>query len=308
MAAIPEAFIHEPKGFGTWKLESLTGYCTRIATGFCVPTGIFIKRGLDRADTGTQPVSHYNAVVSHAPEMNGTRKIARDVVQGARELTDQQGLRRLTYLSFVESLGFSDHLMLAARRRWCSLCWGADGERPYERKVWWLSVVDVCPEHRTLLEDRCPTCGFRQPAIPKAVYLHTCSYCGYDLTSTPVPIGDGEAAKRLLWYAMQGAFLVQAAEVVELLFQTAEAAELPEPDVNNDVPPASFDRLAAYAKEREVPGVDHFFEHTVRTKTGFTLEGVLSALWRLELGVDALFSPRVREASYPPGWIERPVS
>ena len=76
-------------------------------------------------------------------------------------------------------------------------------------------------------------------------------------------------------------------------------------DSEHDGPVAAFAALAAEAREKDVPGVDHYFEHVVKTQAGYTLEKLLGALWRLGIGVDRLFSSRVRIASYPAGWPRR---
>ena len=67
-----------------------------------------------------------------------------------------------------------DRALVSPTRRWCPLCWAHDPE-PYDRKAWWLAVVDACPVHGCLLESRCGTCGRLQPSLTRGVRLTACS-------------------------------------------------------------------------------------------------------------------------------------
>ena len=171
---------------------------------------------------------------------------------------------------------------MARRRRWCSECWRADGDEPYERKVWWLALVDVCPEHRCLLESRCHTCGRSQPPLPRAVRLQVCSYCGHDLIADPSVV-SGPAFDRLLWYAREGALLVHAGEAIALS-GSDERDSLRE----------AYQRLARRARDRGLPGVERFFAEEIERASESKLEALMSGLLRLESSVLDLFSSRVR--------------
>ena len=172
--------------------------------------------------------------------------------------------------------------------RWCPLCWAGDGE-PYDRKVWWLSVVDVCPAHACLLESRCGTCGRLQPSLTRGVRLTACSYCGHDLAadSSATVLPSGAPADRRLWYARQAADLVHAAEVIALM-QCDETASLG----------SAYARFAAKARGAGLRDVASEFDkmHTRRTARAGWVEALFSALWRFDEEVVALFSPPVQEA------------
>ena len=165
--------------------------------------------------------------------------------------------------------------------RWCPLCWAGDGE-PYDRKVWWLSVVDVCPAHACLLESRCGTCGRLQPSLTRGVRLTACSYCGHDLAadSSATVLPSGAPADRRLWYARQ------AAEVIALM-QCDETASLG----------SAYARFAAKARGAGLRDVASEFDkmRTRRTARAGWVEALFSALWRLDEEVVALFSPPVQE-------------
>ena len=208
--------------------------------------------------------------------------------KGLASLTGEDDARRLSYHGLVGLLRLVDRDLLAPSRRWCARCWSGDGE-PYERKVWWLALVDVCPLHGCFLESRCGTCGRLQPSLTRGVRLHVCSYCGHDLieSSPPVVLEDGLRAKRLLWYARQAADLVHVVEVIALL-DVDETESLD----------AGYQRLGEKARVaglREVASVFDKMSASAGPRASW-LETLFSALWRLDEDVLTLFSPTVQAA------------
>ena len=287
MGALPVELVCVPQGLGTAAVESLSGYCARQSAHIAVPSGVFVKRALDGVVQHRSSRAQYNVVVNtRAGTMNGGGALAHEVEEGVRYLTDRHELRRLSYLAFVEIFGFTDRELLSRHRRWCSRCWEDDGPEPYERKVWWLALVDACAVHECLLDFRCPTCGRLQPALPRGVRLHVCSHCGHDLRADAVSLGQGRAAERLLWYAREGAVLVHAGEVASLLGELGEG----------DGPLGAYPRLARTARERDLPAVERYFLGGAQDRGEVQLEKLLSALWRLEVGVAELFSGPIAAA------------
>ena len=100
-------------------------------------------------------------------------------------------------------------------------------------------------------------------------------------------LADGGAARRMLWYACQGADLVHAVEVGALL-QSEEVCALR----------SAYTRLAGQARTAGFHSVASVFEKRVyddAPRAGW-LEILFSALWRLEQPVLSLFSAPVQEA------------
>ncbi|MCZ8354120.1 MAG: TniQ family protein [Cyclobacteriaceae bacterium] len=73
----------------------------------------------------------------------------------------------------------------------CPKCLASDGEQPYYRKVWRLSMSFVCSKCKVELLDSCPKCHspiafFRNDFISKSDIprsnLNNCSSCGFNLT------------------------------------------------------------------------------------------------------------------------------
>ena len=282
MGVIPLELVASPRGLGTVGVESLSGYCARLSVNIAVATGMFVKCALDCMEQHRQPKRLYNVVLNtRSGAVNRCGDLARGVHEAVRILTHRQQFLWLSYLAFVDAFGFSDRELLSRQRRLCPKCWEEDGDEPYERKASRLVAVHDC-----LLESRCPTCAWTQPAPARGVRRHTCSYCGHDLLSDPVPLGGGRAAERLLWYARERSLLVHAGEVASLVGDVEDGAG----------PIVAYPRLARWARERVHSAVERFFLEEVSAKGGDQLEPLFRAQWRLSVGVLKLFSSGAHSA------------
>ena len=273
-----------PLGLGTADVESFTGYVVRLGNAFAVPASVLLTHSLNAVLPPARRDLHYR----RNGALNGAGPAVLHAADGIARLTGERDAQRLSFHGLVDLLHLVDRDLVSPTRRWCPLCWGDDAE-PYDRKVWWLAVVDACSVHGCLLESRCRTCGRLQPSLTRGVRLNACSYCGHELSdscSAPV-FPSGPAAERLLWYARQGADLIHAAEVVALM-QSDEEASLS----------AAYARLAVKARDvglREVASELDKMCMRRAPRAGW-VEALFSALWRLDEEVLALFSSPVQEA------------
>lgn len=65
-------------------------------------------------------------------------------------------LRELVELRGIGAIG------IAHDRKWCPACFEIDRETelgPYDRLLWSLDDVQICPTHNVFLQSNCPTCG-----------------------------------------------------------------------------------------------------------------------------------------------------
>ena len=273
-----------PLGLGTGAVESFTGYVVRLGNAFAVPASVLLTHSLNAVLPPARRDLHYR----RNGALNGAGPAVLHAAAGIARLTGERDAQRLSFHGLVDLLHMVDRDLVSQTRRWCPLCWAGDGE-PYDRKVWWLSVVDVCPAHACLLESRCGTCGRLQPSLTRGVRLNACSYCGYDLfeSSSATVLPSGSAADRRLWYARQAADLVHAAEVIALM-QCDETASLG----------SAYARLAAKARGAGLRDVASEFDkmRMRRTARAGWVEALFSALWRLDEEVLSLFSSPVQEA------------
>ena len=173
-------------------------------------------------------------------------------------------------------------------KRWCPSCW-ADDDDPYERKLWNLWVVDVCPVHSAVLMDRCPACGRQQPAVSRDVRIGVCALCGESLDGEPValvaPLGDD--ASRRLWFARQAVALVHALDVAELLDLDASSIDA-----------ARRDGLRALLESAEsspyLVSLAMKIDGWIARDSHPTLDALFSVLWRAKWPVMELFPGSVR--------------
>ena len=199
-----------PLGLGTHHLERLSSYVIRVGNVFALPAPELLRHAL-RQVSGVR--ERKRLLVRGA--LNGAGPSVAVAAAGLAAFTGMADGERMSCTGLVQRLRLHDRGLVSATRRWCPLCWARDAE-PYDRKLWWLGLVDACPVHACLLETRRATCGQLQPSLTRGVRLHHCSHCGHDLMegSAPVVVGSGLGAARRLWYARQASDLVRVDEVI----------------------------------------------------------------------------------------------
>ena len=286
-----------PRGFGTPAAESLTGYLQRVSAAHVVPSAtVFDGLVLPAArDEGLWPrLTLWRVLEGPARELDGAARAAEVGVRAMSAAAGRSDLAQATLLG-LRTLGLVrlDGL-LTEHKRWCPSCWRADetrGEPLYERKIWTLLVVDVCPEHNAVLMDRCPVCGRRQAPIATDVAVGICATCGWGLCAEPVVLGGGEGgdAQRRLWYARQGAALVYAADVISVLVGVT-------PEAVSEARVAGLDALYTRVSEREdCAAFVGVVGEWAKRRRPVSLESLFSVLWRARWPVVRFFPKRVRE-------------
>ena len=271
-----------PSGLDTPYCESLSGYLQRLGNAFLVPPGDLLRE------------LHSAAVLSdwfleRPRAMDGARPPAESSLAWLASVTGRSDLRRCTLLALTDLGGLSADGLLVQHKRWCAPCWLSDGPDAYERKLWNLSVVDVCPVHSAVLMDRCPACVRQQPAVSHDVRIGVCALCGESLDGDPVALVEplGADASRRLWFARQAATFIHALDVAELLGLEAPAMAAARRD--------GFRAL--------VESVDHspYRDSLTMKVDGWlardshpTLDALFSVLWRAKWSVVELFPSEVR--------------
>ena len=271
-----------PNGLDTPYCESLSGYLQRLGNAYLVPPGDLLRE------------LHSAAVLSdwfleRPRAMDGARSPAESSLAWLANVTGRSDLRRCTLLALTDLGGLSADGLLVQYKRWCPTCWSDDGPDPYERKLWNLWVVDVCPVHSAVLLDRCPACGRMQPAVSHDVRIGVCALCGESLDGDPVALVEplGADAFRRLWFARQAATFIHALDVAELL----------------EVDAVSMAGARRDGLRTLVESVDHspYRESLTMKVDGWlardshpTLDALFSVLWRAKWSVVELFPSDVR--------------
>ena len=176
----------DPIGVGTPDTESLISYISRLAIAHSVtPRTLIIGeiyphlgRGsaLDYGSGGNH-VSFYK----ESAALNSMRTSARAFVKVLAALTSRRELRYLTMLTWVNVL--STKRLIRPMRAWCPCCYQEArdvGQPIYERLLWAITDVVVCPHHRVLLRSLCPHPHCRKPnyVLTQRSVPGYCSRCG----------------------------------------------------------------------------------------------------------------------------------
>ena len=198
----------EPMGMGTPYVESLTSYLARLGEAH----GVGVRRLLVVEILPLLRRSHLLGPENHGLSafwqretraINGTRTLARDLVQALEGLTLRGDLRFLTLLPWSQVLPPRD--LIRPYHAWCPACyqeWHRAGEAVYEPLLWSLSVVSLCPHHHRLLQSVCPypDCQRRLPALAQRSRPGHCPWCGRWLGEQQEPTGDsGLREEELRW-------------------------------------------------------------------------------------------------------------
>lgn len=176
-----------PVGIGTPQVESLSGYIARLSEAHVLSVGDMVgRRSMSRASTrvGKRLTSFHvrrpSEQVFHATAyaINGVSARALKWTRILEGLTCCRHLDTLTLLPLRDTL--SDMFLFRRRRAWCPQCYEADRETGtvYERLLWALRGVTVCPVHVAPLEEKCPFCHKALPPLAAHSRPGYCSSCG----------------------------------------------------------------------------------------------------------------------------------
>ncbi len=165
-----------PMGLRTADVEKLTSYLTRLAMQSHITVCELIGNYIESAQ-GAQ-YSQLGAVPQHARRLVNAHGTTADAwATGANRLVGRGDLDLLTLLPW--SKAFSERSQLTSpARRWCPICLAQDykaGTPVYERLIWSLQDVELCPRHHCCLEDQCPTCHRKH--LPEFTNRHLCGFC-----------------------------------------------------------------------------------------------------------------------------------
>lgn len=154
-------FMLEPRGLGTWQRQRLSNYLVSVAADARVTTQSILNNYV--AWPTCVPDRAFGACM-RLDLVNGPGLLARRWVSAVSPLVGRSDLDDLTLLPFAHVLGTGGGLV-SPRRRWCAHCLYDDvvaGGLPYERLIWSVAHVNVCPLHLTPLIKACPSCGCSQ--------------------------------------------------------------------------------------------------------------------------------------------------
>ncbi len=218
-------FSMSPIGIGTRDVESLSGYVGRLAEAHCVsPVRILIHAANEETKL---PFTLRSGSLSKpaARTLNGlgdTAKICAELISIG---TRTHGIKYTTLLPWKEIL--SHMFLLKKGRSWCAECYNDQLNEHgfnYEKLLWCIEGVMVCPEHERLLETLCPHCGKKQKHLSNKMRPGFCSSClrwlGH-MVNEPLKSPD-EAFRRDLWIAKATGDFLSVSTSVDANLHTPE--------------------------------------------------------------------------------------
>jgi len=217
-SAPPSRFFNiEPIGVGTRNVESLSGFISRLAEAHCVsPVRILIPAGDEEIKL---PFILRSSSLNQtaARTLNGLGDTAKICVEFVSAGTRAHGIKYTTLLPWINLL--SHMFLLKKSRAWCAECYRdqlSELNFNYEKLLWCIEGVMLCPEHERPLETVCPHCSKPQKHLSNKTRSGFCSKClrwlGH-ITHEPAKYLN-ETFERDLWIAKTtGDFLAAAASL-----------------------------------------------------------------------------------------------
>ena len=185
----PLAIRTRPEGVGTLRVESLSGYCQRLAAENCLPVsslfallvgceGVSVRdlqgiRRLTHPDVHCEPLRPLASLVgrpSGMVEALSCLPVFRTLYPGA---TIREHSMRMCFLPPYGLHTFS------TTRRFCPLCLR---ERPLFPLLWQFSEIRVCLQHDCWLREQCPWCRKPSPLLKGNSMMGRCYYCTRSLS------------------------------------------------------------------------------------------------------------------------------
>ncbi|MGF2621034.1 TniQ family protein [Bacillus cereus] len=172
----------QPMAQGTFYVESLTSYISRLAQEHNVLTGTLINRilapNMDKGYLIKSAQSGGNRFYDGAKSVNGYCKNASDFSQVLESLTLRNDLIDLTLMKWKGIVSLRG--LLKKSLSWCPNCiyeWKVKGNQIYYPLSWYLSSMQVCLIHNTYLSNICPHCSENLPILHRSCINGYCPLC-----------------------------------------------------------------------------------------------------------------------------------
>lgn len=166
-----------PIGLGTSGVESLSSYISRLAQEYCVYPHRLAKNCVEKYSGSYNYLNNIGHNIFASKTVNGFNEITKTVVYSIESATNRQDIRYTTLLPIG---GILAARLLRHERAWCSACFQSDlenGKPLYERLVWKIKCVKICPLHKQELTKICPHCKKMQINFSGYSFPGFCARC-----------------------------------------------------------------------------------------------------------------------------------
>lgn len=196
----------EPIGLGTARAEGLISYLVRLARAHSVSPRRMVRTEFPTVEPEIARMNYSSFFTRDVGTANGLGKHARVFSKAVNKLTGIQGAEPMTLLPLAELLPVHGAGLLSPHPKWCPVCLKEMAEVRQESHfplAWYFRLYSTCPIHRCSLEHLCPSCGRKQPFIPRYPDASRCEYCGCFLgfvqDAKPVSPTDSRTVHMDLW-------------------------------------------------------------------------------------------------------------
>lgn len=182
----------KPIGLGTWYVESLTSYITRLARAHSLSVSNLVYNVLLRIEQGARKHSSFfvksKKFLSDSPTTN-------KLISVLEELNGVDSIEFLTTKKW--DFGSQNKQVFDNFKKWCPVCYynmykhekNGCGEI-YEPLIWFFKDIEYCPIHEVPLESQCPYCRSKNRHIDKNSRCGFCSKCNAFLGLEEVKINN----------------------------------------------------------------------------------------------------------------------
>lgn len=169
-----------PIGIGTELVESVASYIHRLAASHCIPTWALIIRivaPLFQRETVVTAGGHCDLFGPMGATISGNNETAAETLGILQELTGGSELHKMNLLNLGNAV---DGPLIRPYQAWCPTClneWRSTGRDAYQKLLWSIRHVEVCPSHKIQLQSACPWCGRKHRPLTRYYWDGHCPRC-----------------------------------------------------------------------------------------------------------------------------------
>ncbi|MCU5184259.1 TniQ family protein [Bacillus cereus] len=272
-----------PMKLGTFYVESLTSYISRLAKEHSISTGTLINKifvpNMDKEYLIKSAKNGGNRFYDGAKSINGYCKNALDFSKVLETLTLRNNLKGLTLANWRNVVSLRN--LLKKNLSWCPKCvsnWRAEGSPIYYPLSWHISAVKVCLIHNIYLLNICPHCSKNLPILHRSFINGYCPLCkGW--------LGDPRLASNIS-DTNQDIFNSKNIEAL-LTLDTANLKKVSQ-SLKKLIKEVTYGNVTEFARLMNLPKVTMW--DWVKGERLPNLEGLLRICFQLELSIENLLT------------------
>jgi hypothetical protein len=170
-------FSLPPINVGTFDVESLTSYISRLSFEYLLFPTSLLKYGLP--ENMTFPVNIKKAKKLHLSNgKNGMNELTDALVNALQQATMRDDLYFTTLLTWKDKV--SEKNLFHSHKFWCPVCFYEQKNESginYEKLIWALKPTTKCLKHQRILENKCSNCNRLLSVFTSRTRPGYCSNC-----------------------------------------------------------------------------------------------------------------------------------